>query len=171
MRWVDTCALPRMVFRQRLARLSSLMSTVSDNIMINFHYVHLDHVDEYHVDCDDGHGSCHQLERQSRSILTVIYFGIIFVNIDDANNIGIDNNIDIDNNIEIDNNLDNYNDIHNDNNIEIDNNIDDRSFSVQPQISAEVQLVGAPRHTETTLTCTAEVTLTIRLWWTLQWTL
>ena len=101
----------------------------------------------------------------------MIYFGNIFVNIDDANNIGIDNNIDIDNNIEIDDNLDNYNDIHNDNNIEIDNNIDDRSFSVQPQISAEVQLVGAPRHTETTLTCTAEVTLTIRLWWTLQWTL
>ena len=33
-------------------------------------------------------------------------------------------------------------------------------FSVQPQISAEVQLVGAPRHTETTLTCTAEVR-----WW------
>ena len=34
-----------------------------------------------------------------------------------------------------------------------------RLFSVQPQISAEVQLVGAPRHTETTLTCTAEVRL------------
>ena len=36
-----------------------------------------------------------------------------------------------------------------------------RLFSVQPQISAEVQLVGAPRHTETTLTCTAEVRLTL----------
>ena len=38
-----------------------------------------------------------------------------------------------------------------------------RLFSVQPQISAEVQLVGAPRHTETTLTCTAEVRLTLNI--------
>jgi len=30
------------------------------------------------------------------------------------------------------------------------------NVNFQPQISAEVQLVGAPRHTETTLTCTAE---------------
>ena len=42
-------------------------------------------------------------------------------------------------------------------------NIDGASFSVQPQISAEVQLVGAPRHTETTLTCTAEVRLTCNI--------
>ena len=77
------------------------------------------------------------------------YIDLVQPHINDEDNCDtIDNICD---NIDIDDNLG-----------DICKNIDDTPFSVQPQISAEVQLVGAPRHTETTLTCTAEVRLTSR---------
>ena len=77
------------------------------------------------------------------------YIDLVQPHINDEDNCDtIDNICD---NIDIDDNLG-----------DISENIEDTPFSVQPQISAEVQLVGAPRHTETTLTCTAEVRLTSR---------